>query len=100
MQKDLPIFGIRNIVFLPQIEDEIELVGVVRHNEAKSPFVPAARENDRFLHYRNVYEMAAMSDAVPIFLDANVGEEIRKSEILLINLIVFLYFKSVVILFS
>lgn len=59
-----------------QVEGEVELVGVVRRNERRAPFVPKNEAGSRFFHYRDVETMARLCDTDPIFLDADAESTI------------------------
>ncbi|XP_074066884.1 surfeit locus protein 1 [Macrotis lagotis] len=54
-----------------QIEDEIELIGMVRLTETRKPFVPENRPEKNRWHYRDLEAMAKITGAEPIFIDAN-----------------------------
>ncbi|XP_028571757.2 surfeit locus protein 1 isoform X3 [Podarcis muralis] len=54
-----------------QIEEEIELTGVVRLSETRKPFVPKNDIERNRWHYRDLDAMARVTGAEPIFLDAD-----------------------------
>ncbi|XP_057265194.1 surfeit locus protein 1 isoform X1 [Pezoporus wallicus] len=54
-----------------QIEDEIDLIGVVRLSETRKPFVPENNIEKNRWHYRDLQAMAEVTGAEPIFLDAD-----------------------------
>ncbi|XP_030363146.1 surfeit locus protein 1 isoform X1 [Strigops habroptila] len=54
-----------------QIEDEIDLTGVVRLSETRKPFVPENNVEKNRWHYRDLQAMAAVTGAEPIFIDAD-----------------------------
>ncbi|XP_061460340.1 surfeit locus protein 1 isoform X2 [Rhineura floridana] len=54
-----------------QIQEEIELTGVVRLGETRKPFVPENNIEKNRWHYRDVDAMARVTGAEPIFLDAD-----------------------------
>ncbi|XP_028918586.1 surfeit locus protein 1 isoform X1 [Ornithorhynchus anatinus] len=53
-----------------QIQEEVELVGVVRLTETRRPFVPENSPDLNRWHYRDLRAMARVTGAEPIFLDA------------------------------
>uniref|UniRef100_A0A803VE58 SURF1-like protein n=1 Tax=Ficedula albicollis TaxID=59894 RepID=A0A803VE58_FICAL len=55
----------------PQIEDEIDLTGVVRLTEKRKPFVPENNIEQNRWHYRDLEAMAKVTGAEPIFIDAD-----------------------------
>ncbi|XP_058674149.1 surfeit locus protein 1 [Ammospiza caudacuta] len=54
-----------------QIEDEINLTGVVRLTEKRKPFVPENNIEQNRWHYRDLEAMAKVTGAEPIFIDAD-----------------------------
>ncbi|KAH0615377.1 hypothetical protein JD844_004559 [Phrynosoma platyrhinos] len=54
-----------------QIEEEIELTGVVRLSETRKPFVPENNVERNRWHYRDLEAMARVTGAEPIFIDAD-----------------------------
>ncbi|XP_074968793.1 surfeit locus protein 1 [Phalacrocorax aristotelis] len=54
-----------------QIEDEIDLTGVVRLSETRKPFVPENNIEKNRWHYRDLEAMAKVTGAEPIFIDAD-----------------------------
>ncbi|XP_057675410.1 surfeit locus protein 1 [Corythoichthys intestinalis] len=59
-----------------QVEDEVEVVGVVRLTEQRKPFVPNNDPDRNRWHYRDVEAMANVTGAQPIFIDADFGSTI------------------------
>uniref|UniRef100_A0A8C8EBD7 SURF1-like protein n=1 Tax=Otus sunia TaxID=257818 RepID=A0A8C8EBD7_9STRI len=57
-----------------QIEDEIELTGVVRLSETRRPFVPENNIEKNRWHYRDLEAMAKVTGAEPIFIDADFSK--------------------------
>lgn len=51
-----------------QIEEEVDLIGIVRLHENRPPFIPNNTENNWY--YRDLDEMCARTGASPIYLDA------------------------------
>ncbi|XP_077005193.1 surfeit locus protein 1 [Tamandua tetradactyla] len=54
-----------------QIEEEVDLVGMVRLTETRKPFVPENNPERNHWHYRDLEAMARATGADPIFLDAD-----------------------------
>uniref|UniRef100_A0A8C3Q1J3 SURF1-like protein n=1 Tax=Chrysolophus pictus TaxID=9089 RepID=A0A8C3Q1J3_CHRPC len=54
-----------------QIEEEIDLTGVVRLSEKRKPFVPENNIEKNRWHYRDLEAMAKVTGAEPIFIDAD-----------------------------
>nr|XP_015798540.2 surfeit locus protein 1 [Nothobranchius furzeri] len=54
-----------------QVEDEVDVVGVVRLTESRKPFVPNNDVNRNRWHYRDLEAMASVTGAAPIFIDAD-----------------------------
>lgn len=77
---DVSEYGINLEPFLfsfctsPQIEDEIDLTGVVRLTEKRKPFVPENNIEKNRWHYRDLEAMAKVTGAEPIFIDADFSE--------------------------
>lgn len=82
----------------PQIEDEIDLTGVVRLTEKRKPFVPENNIEKNRWHYRDLEAMARVTGAEPIFLDADFSKSEEPS--FTSNLHPSLPFPSVLFLFS
>lgn len=59
-----------------QVEDEVEVVGVVRLTEVRKPFVPNNDVERNRWHYRDLDAMSQATGAVPIFIDADYGSTI------------------------
>ena len=57
-----------------QVEDEMEVVGVVRLTETRKPFVPNNDEERNRWHYRDLEAMSRATGAEPVFIDADFGE--------------------------
>lgn len=60
-----------------QIEDEIDLTGVVRLSETRKPFVPENNIEKNRWHYRDLEAMAKVTGAEPIFIDADFSKSQR-----------------------
>lgn len=60
-----------------QIEDEIDLTGVVRLTEKRKPFVPENNIEKNRWHYRDLEAMARVTGAEPIFIDADFSKSQR-----------------------
>ncbi|KAM9207326.1 surfeit locus protein 1 [Dugong dugon] len=54
-----------------QIEEEVDLVGMVRLTETRKPFVPENNPEKNQWHYRDLEAMARATGADPIFIDAD-----------------------------
>ncbi|KAL8174627.1 UNVERIFIED_CONTAM: Surfeit locus protein 1 [Gekko kuhli] len=54
-----------------QIQEEVELTGVVRLSETRKPFVPENNVEQNRWHYRDLEAMARVTGAEPIFIDAD-----------------------------
>ncbi|KAM6170128.1 surfeit locus protein 1 [Rhynchocyon petersi] len=54
-----------------QIQEEMDLVGIVRLTETRKPFVPENHPERNHWHYRDLEAMARVTGAEPIFLDAD-----------------------------
>ncbi|KAL0965176.1 hypothetical protein UPYG_G00277790 [Umbra pygmaea] len=59
-----------------QVEDQVELVGVVRLTEVRKPFVPHNDVEHNRWHYRDLEAMARVTGAEPIFIDADLASTI------------------------
>lgn len=57
-----------------QVEDEVEVVGVVRLTEVRKPFVPNNDVERNHWHYRDLEAMSSVTGAEPIFIDADFGK--------------------------
>lgn len=57
-----------------QVEDEVEVVGVVRLTETRKPFVPNNDVERNRWHYRDLEAMCSVTGAEPAFIDAVFGE--------------------------
>ncbi|XP_046545941.1 surfeit locus protein 1-like [Haliotis rubra] len=55
-----------------QISDEVEIVGVVRHDDQRNPFMPKGNhKTSGFWLYRSVTEMSQAAGTAPVFIDAD-----------------------------
>ncbi|PWA26881.1 hypothetical protein CCH79_00001078, partial [Gambusia affinis] len=54
-----------------QVEDEVEVVGVIRLTETRKPFVPNNDEEKNRWHYRDLEAMSRVTGAAPILIDAD-----------------------------
>lgn len=59
-----------------QVEDEMEVVGVVRLTEVRKPFVPNNDVERNRWHYRDLEAMSSTTGAEPIFIDADFSSTI------------------------
>ncbi|XP_076615076.1 surfeit locus protein 1 [Chaetodon auriga] len=59
-----------------QVEDEVEVVGVVRLTETRKPFMPNNDAERNRWHYRDLEAMSSLTGAEPIFIDADFGSTI------------------------
>ncbi|XP_017263316.1 surfeit locus protein 1 [Kryptolebias marmoratus] len=59
-----------------QVEDEVEVVGVVRLTETRQPFVPNNNKAKNQWHYRDLEAMCRATGAAPIFIDADFASTI------------------------
>ncbi|KAM9306984.1 surfeit locus protein 1 [Pholidichthys leucotaenia] len=59
-----------------QMDDEVEMVGVVRLTETRKPFVPNNDVERNRWYYRDLEAMAKATGAAPIFIDADFGSTI------------------------
>ncbi|XP_070706805.1 surfeit locus protein 1 [Pempheris klunzingeri] len=59
-----------------QVEDEVEVVGVVRLGEVRKPFVPNNDVERNRWHYRDLEAMSRVTGTEPIFIDADFGSTI------------------------
>lgn len=57
-----------------QLEDEVDVVGVVRLTEIRKPFVPNNDVERNRWHYRDLETMSHHTGAEPIFIDADFGK--------------------------
>uniref|UniRef100_H3BFS8 SURF1-like protein n=1 Tax=Latimeria chalumnae TaxID=7897 RepID=H3BFS8_LATCH len=55
-----------------QITEEIDLTGIVRLTETRKPFVPQNNTEKNRWHYRDLEAMAQVTEAEPIFIDADL----------------------------
>ena len=56
-----------------QVNDEVEVVGVVRLTEPRKPFVPQNNVERNSWHYRDLEAMSSVTGAEPIFIDSDLG---------------------------
>lgn len=59
-----------------QVEEEVDVVGVVRLTEQRKPFVPHNNVESNRWHYRDLDAMSMVTGAEPIFIDADLGSTI------------------------
>uniref|UniRef100_A0A3P9JII3 SURF1-like protein n=1 Tax=Oryzias latipes TaxID=8090 RepID=A0A3P9JII3_ORYLA len=59
-----------------QVEDEVEVVGIIRLSENRKPFVPNNDVERNCWHYRDLEAMSHVTGAAPIFIDADFGSTI------------------------
>ncbi|XP_061589751.1 surfeit locus protein 1 isoform X2 [Cololabis saira] len=59
-----------------QVEDEVEVVGVVRLTEVRKPFVPDNDVARNRWHFRDLEAMSHVTGAAPMFIDADFGSTI------------------------
>lgn len=59
-----------------QVNDDIEVVGVVRLTEVRKPFVPQNDVERNHWHYRDLEAMSRVTGAEPIFIDAGLESTI------------------------
>lgn len=59
-----------------QVENEVEVVGIVRLTEHRKPFVPSNDVQNNHWHFRDLEAMAQVTGAEPIFIDADFGSTI------------------------
>ncbi|XP_042905948.1 surfeit locus protein 1 isoform X2 [Parasteatoda tepidariorum] len=59
-----------------QITKEIELVGAVRLHENRPQFSPKTQSDPNYFYFRDVNKMAAISGALPIYVDADVNSTV------------------------
>uniref|UniRef100_A0A4W5LH97 SURF1-like protein n=1 Tax=Hucho hucho TaxID=62062 RepID=A0A4W5LH97_9TELE len=59
-----------------QVDDEVDLVGVVRLTEIRKPFVPQNDVERNRWHYRDLETMARVTGAEQIFIDADLASTI------------------------
>jgi surfeit locus 1 family protein len=53
-----------------QIEDEVEIVGLLRSNELTNTFTPVNNPQNNEWHYRDINQIAFELNTAPIFLDS------------------------------
>lgn len=61
-----------------QVEDEVEVVGVVRLTETRKPFVPNNDVERNRWHYRDLEAMSSVTGAEPVFIDAVFGKKLHR----------------------
>ncbi|KAE8582497.1 hypothetical protein XENTR_v10020138 [Xenopus tropicalis] len=59
-----------------QVSGEVELVGIVRLNETRKPFVPHNDPSRNLWHYKDLSAMAQVVGAEPILIDADRGSTV------------------------
>ncbi|XP_051906806.1 surfeit locus protein 1 isoform X2 [Hippocampus zosterae] len=59
-----------------QVEDEVEVVGVVRLTEPRKPFMPSNDPERNRWHFRDLEAMSDVTGALPIFIDADLASTI------------------------
>ncbi|XP_062334723.1 surfeit locus protein 1 [Osmerus eperlanus] len=59
-----------------QVNDEVEVVGVVRLTEPRKPFVPQNNVERNSWHYRDLEAMSSVTGAEPIFIDSDLASTI------------------------
>lgn len=59
-----------------QVQEEVDLVGVVRLTEVRKPFVPQNDTERNRWHFRDLEAMAKVADTEPIFIDADFSSTI------------------------
>ncbi|XP_012695323.2 surfeit locus protein 1 [Clupea harengus] len=59
-----------------QVEEEVDVVGVVRLTEQRKPFVPQNNMEKNRWYFRDLDAMAAVTGAEPIFIDADFASTI------------------------
>ncbi|XP_004074588.1 surfeit locus protein 1 [Oryzias latipes] len=59
-----------------QVEDEVEVVGIIRLSENRKPFVPNNDVERNRWHYRDLEAMSHVTGAAPILIDADFGSTI------------------------
>uniref|UniRef100_A0A8C7YEJ2 SURF1-like protein n=1 Tax=Oryzias sinensis TaxID=183150 RepID=A0A8C7YEJ2_9TELE len=59
-----------------QVEDEMEVVGIIRLSENRKPFVPNNDVERNRWHYRDLEAMSHVTGTAPIFIDADFGSTI------------------------
>ncbi|XP_019727722.1 surfeit locus protein 1 [Hippocampus comes] len=59
-----------------QVEDEVEVVGVVRLTEPRKPFMPSNDPERNRWHFRDLEAMSDVTGAQPIFIDADLASTI------------------------
>ncbi|XP_033201553.1 surfeit locus protein 1 [Bombus vancouverensis nearcticus] len=61
-----------------EIEDEQEIVGILRLSERRPSFVPKNRPHHNMWYYRDVYEMAEKADTSPIYLEMSTNNDLNQ----------------------
>lgn len=56
------------------MEDEVDVVGVVRLTETRKPFVPNNDIEKNRWHYRDLEAMSHVTGAAPVLIDADYGK--------------------------
>lgn len=56
-----------------QVEEDVDVIGVVRLTETRKPFVPNNDVEKNRWHYRDLEAMSRVTGAAPIFIDADFG---------------------------
>ncbi|XP_026211507.1 surfeit locus protein 1 [Anabas testudineus] len=59
-----------------QVEEDVDVIGVVRLTETRKPFVPNNDVEKNRWHYRDLEAMSRVTGAAPIFIDADFGSTI------------------------
>ncbi|XP_061554862.1 surfeit locus protein 1 isoform X1 [Phycodurus eques] len=59
-----------------QVEDEVDVVGVVRLTETRKPFMPNNDPDRNRWHYRDLEAMSDVTGAQPMFIDADFASTI------------------------
>lgn len=61
-----------------QIEDEVEITGILRLNENRPPLVPPHNIKDNIWHYRDVNLMAKKAETDPIYIEMVYNKDAPK----------------------
>ncbi|CAK9813477.1 Surfeit locus protein 1 [Anthophora plagiata] len=61
-----------------QIKDETEIVGILRLNERKPPFIPKNRPHGDMWFYRDVNAMAEKTKSSPIYLELKSNKDLQQ----------------------
>ncbi|KOC65353.1 Surfeit locus protein 1 [Habropoda laboriosa] len=61
-----------------QIQGQTEIVGILRLNENRPPFVPKNRPHADTWYYRDVYAMAEKVDASPIYIELKSNNHLQE----------------------